>query len=120
MVTVPTVPKPNEVYDSTELFQAFCRLANCFGLFLILDDKSSHSLEELKRACPLLPTGDAWKLLELDRGIYLFYDSVEKMESAYDYVVGDDGPTKVNSYDGPVRILAVTCNSDGNLQNENS
>jgi len=39
---------------------------------------------------------------------------------AYYRTVGDDGPTKLNDYNGPCRIYALTCDPFGQLLNENT
>jgi hypothetical protein len=47
-------------------------------------------------------------------------ESQEECEKLFWQTVGDDGPTKTNKYDGPARVFAITCSSDGQLMNENT
>jgi hypothetical protein len=42
------------------------------------------------------------------------------MLKAFWSVVGDDGPTKTNPYNGPVRVFACTYDPDGITMNENT
>ena len=50
----------------------------------------------------------------------LTFDTEKEMEKHYDLTVGDDGPTKYNSYDGECRVYALTCSNTGELLTENT
>jgi hypothetical protein len=58
-------------------------------------------------------------LLDAGGGIISF-DSEGECIAAYEATVGDDGPTKTNSYSGPLRVYALTCDPQGQTQNENT
>jgi len=73
---------------------------------------------ELLQACPFLTMDDIQILM--DGFAYLIFDTQEAMENAYNHVVGDDGPTKFNKYDGPARVYALTCDSNGRFLTENT
>jgi hypothetical protein len=50
----------------------------------------------------------------------VLFDTEEELLYAYNRTVGDDGPTKLNPYNGPARVYARTCDQDGNLITENT
>lgn len=56
----------------------------------------------------------------VDGVAFLFFDTEEELKEYYNQVVGDDGPTEANPYDGPCRVYALTCGPDGQLLNENT
>ena len=49
-----------------------------------------------------------------------FFDTMDQCDAAFGEIVGDDGPTPKNSYDGPVRCFAMTCSPTGEVMNENT
>ena len=51
---------------------------------------------------------------------FLLFDTKEEMVLHYNLTVGDDGPTKLNKYNGKLGVYALTCNNDGELQTENT
>lgn len=51
---------------------------------------------------------------------FILFNTKEEMEDAYNRTVGDDGPTELNPYDGPIRVYALTCGPDGELLTENT
>lgn len=73
---------------------------------------------ELQKAAPYLTMEHAQSMIESQA--YLLFDSREEMEHHYDLTVGDDGPTELNKYRGPLRVYAITCDPEGQLENENT
>lgn len=51
---------------------------------------------------------------------FIMFENVDEMDRIYNLTVGDDGPTKTNSYCGPVKIYALTCSPKGILISENT
>jgi hypothetical protein len=47
-------------------------------------------------------------------------DTDKERDNLYEQTVGDDGPTKFNSYRGPVHVYALTIGRDGQFLNENT
>ena len=47
-------------------------------------------------------------------------ETEEEAWKYYHLTVGDDGPTKENSYDGPIRTYALLCGPDGKMWTENT
>ena len=82
-----------------------------------------HNTEEgiLKAAPCLLELApfDRHSFIEEGGGILVFRTEA-LCRAAYDSTVGEDGPTKTNSYDGPVHIYCLTCDDKGILHNENT
>ena len=50
---------------------------------------------------------------------FSIFDTKEEMAAFYDLIVGDDGPTKLNPYNGPIKVYALSCGPNG-LLNENT
>lgn len=72
--------------------------------------------EERDRALIFLNRDDPnyYQVLSDGEGFATF-SKREEMEEFYDKIVGDDGPTKSNPYDGPIRVYALTCGPKGFL-----
>jgi hypothetical protein len=51
---------------------------------------------------------------------WILFNSEEGMRNAFDSCVGDEGPTRLNPYNGRVRVYALTCSSEGMLLDENT
>ncbi len=47
---------------------------------------------------------------------YYIDDQQAVMKFNYNQIVGDDGPTKLNDYDGPLRVYAITFGPDGSIK----
>lgn len=100
-----------------ELFQKYCEVSNQFGL--LLSYSGDHWFRELYLAAPFLNEDQAIAL-SMGETLYLFFKDNDTMMYHYHQMVGDDGPTKLNSYHGPVRVYALTCDNKGNLLTENT
>lgn len=75
--------------------------------------------KEIIKAAPFLRLHEASQLA-LRETIFFPFNMECAARHAYDTVVGDDGPTKLNKYDGPCKILATLWNSRGEVVNENT
>lgn len=80
---------------------------------------SGADWDEVCLAAPYLKCEKLWQV-QFAGVAYLFFDSEEELDRYYNKTVGDDGPTETNSYDGPVRVYALTCDPSGSLMNENT
>lgn len=76
-------------------------------------------VEEYKRALPYLDFNAHGQLLLNGYGILMF-ESEEEMNHHYNLTIGDDGPTELNPYAGPINVYALTCNARGQLLSENT
>jgi len=86
------------------------------------DGEIKNYEEELLKACPPLKDAEYHETFDIflyGSGLLLF-DDYESQQSAYWSIVGDDGPTKTNPYDGPMRVYAITINKYGQAENENT
>jgi len=101
-------------FHSVECFKELCKLSSQCGLYLNYDS-NEYGYEDIKLAVPFL----LWDDYIQDRNIFLF-DSEKECRDHFDMVVGDDGATKSNKYNGEVRVYALTCNNNGELITENT
>lgn len=111
------------IYD---LLQAATSKHNKWGILISFTPPSDLEtfdvdLAELTKAAPWFfgdpeISGDA----VMEGFAIVLFDSEEEMDTAFDSTVGDDGPTKVNSYSGPTTVFACTCDPNGLLLGENT
>lgn len=80
---------------------------------------TSYAVTDLIKAAPMLDIEKDFQAIT-EGFIYIICDSLAEMQTLYDQVVGDDGPTEANLYDGPARVYALTCDAFGVLLNENT
>lgn len=99
-----------------ELFRLYCEASKQFGILIFTPDADDWS--EVIKACPLLRIND-YQILGDCIGFFIFQTEKE-MKEAYEHIVGDDGPTKLNKYNGPARVYALTCDDKGVWHNENT
>jgi hypothetical protein len=76
-------------------------------------------VEELVKAVPYLNVEKHSQIISDGRAI-LTFNNEDEMNQYYLMTIGDDGPTSLNNYKGIVSVYALTCNSNGELQNENT
>ena len=98
-------------------FKLLCKLQDKWGLYI--SGLDFGSLEEVVKAAPYLKWPQDAQVL-MDGVAFIFCDTEEEMNHLYDQTVGDDGPTKFNSYNGSARVYALTCDPRGNTMNENT
>src|SRR6267142_5136915 len=101
-------------FTQTEIFREACRALNKFGLYISFEFTTNLD-SDLFLAAPYLNFQEHSQII-IDGVGYLLFDTREEMESHYRQTVGDDGPTETNPYDGPVRVYALTCNNEGQLE----
>jgi hypothetical protein len=113
-----------KIMENSEVVQAVARFYNKPVLYLYYYSNESISFEEFLNA--IVP-----QFLESDinvdvaslfygKPLYILCDDEEELNTLFYYFVGDDGPTKSNSYKGRVSIFAMTCSAAGEMQNENT
>lgn len=109
--------------ENDKVLSLLCKFKKKWGLYLAVpanwDDVVPSRQNELQKAVPYLNRDQVFELL-LQGSVYLFCDSEEECYRYYEQTVGDDGPTETNPYDGPVRVYALTCDPNGELQAENT
>jgi len=101
-----------------DAFQALCKATKKWGVAISFGDVEDYA--DVEKAAPYLTLEDDFQIIISDgRGIILC-DTEEEMNSIFHQTVGDDGPTELNSYNGPVRVYALTCSPDGKMLTENT
>ena len=111
-----------KILDHTEALQELTKATKRWGMYLNIPtwDRvfDGNWFQELTKAAPYL--SDYNHQILLDESGYILFDSEEEMNDTYERTVGDDGPTKLNPYNGQARIYALTCSPEGELLNENT
>lgn len=113
-------------YNSFDHFSLVCKAQNKWGIMIsliIIDDSSNCPLvPEIQKAIPILDRTQCFHFLSnCFESTYLLFDTEEGMNDAFSHIVGEDGPTRKNSYKGDkVKVNAVTCNPEGELLGENT
>lgn len=110
--------KKMEALSSFQVFEKLCKATNKWGLYISIYEPEDGPWEATK-AAPYLNEKDHIQIIMDGHGIFLF-DNQEEMEKCYWQTVGDDGPTKINKYNGLTRVYALTCDPTGQLHNENT
>lgn len=108
-----------KILNHADTLEALAKVTGKPCMYLNLRFWEGAPLEEIVKAAPYLSLHDDCQAI-LDGCAFIVCDSYEEMQKLYDQTVGDDGPTKSNSYDGPIRIYALTCNAQGQTENENT
>ena len=102
--------------DINELFSSYCKASKQFGILISFSYNADW--DEISKACPLI-TKDDYQILNDCIGFFIF-QTEQEMEKAYEHIVGDDGPTEYNKYNGSVQVYALTCDDKGVFHNENT
>ena len=103
----------------TDTLKTLAKLLGKPCMYIIGWDNPNYPYVGAYEAAPYMAE-DGFNQMLCDGSGFLVFDSEEEMYRYYDQTVGDDGPTKSNPYDGPVRIYALTCGADGQTQSENT
>lgn len=99
------------------LFSRICKLSNQYGMLLEFDSSAGS---ETLLAAPYLKDHEATSQCLMDGFAFLLFESEDQMLRHYEMTVGDDGPTKTNSYSGPARVYAAMFDSQGVCIDENT
>jgi len=106
-----------ELLDTIELMRQYAEKTSKFCMYISWPD--GVLFEELIRAAPYLKEHEV-EFLRSNNHMILIFNTAKEMEHCFTQTVGDDGPTVLNNYIGPVRIYALTCSNEGELWNENT
>jgi hypothetical protein len=114
-----------KILDRMDLFTELCRYERKWGILVNLpwtedypDLTADEFLSNLPKAVPWFDFDTGFQCIA--DGFAVVLGTEREIEDLYQQVVGDDGPTYLNSYDGPVRVYALTCNPEGQTENENT
>ena len=105
----------NKFQSIPEMVVELCREKQCWGLFVCLD---SSPWVEIFKAVPFLSMKDVQALL--NGHVVLTFSTEGECREYYNQVVGDDGPTESNPYNGPAKAYALICNHRGQIVAENT
>lgn len=106
-----------EVLSGSSVLEVLCKSGGKWGIYLSYG--GNNDFTEVIKAAPILGKPENIQAL-VDGECYILTKTEEECNIIFDSVVGDDGPTKLNPYNGPARVYALTCSSDGQLRNENT
>jgi hypothetical protein len=107
-----------KVLSGIELAQTVAKSLKKPVLFLGLTQVDGVDYAEILKAVPYL-TFEHLQVLSEGEAV-IVCDSVKEQQRLYWQTVGDDGPTKINKYNGPARVYALTINAKGEVLNENT
>jgi hypothetical protein len=97
-----------EKLTALNLFSRVCHQEGKWGVYLtwnLLRDRSIEaSIEELRKAMPYYD--ELTPQQQEDHCAFLLFDSEREMRSCFDRTVGSKGPTKMNPYNGPMKVYA--------------
>lgn len=102
------------IQGGSGVLRELCLARKQYGLLLGTEDQD---FDQLKMAAPYLSEDDVIALAFGE--IYLFFDTMAECFNAFERTVGDDGPTELNPYDGPVNVYALVCGPDGEFWDNN-
>ena len=102
--------------EITELVQHYCKLSGKWAVVLCTPEESSFA--DLQDAANFLTEDDCQAMT--DGLMIVMCDSEDEHWTVFNSIVGDDGPSDLNSYNGPCRIYAWTCGPDGDILTENT
>lgn len=111
-----------EAYRRTDILSKLCSLEKRWGLYISIicpEEEVPNLFHEAPKACLFLKWEKHSYIITDGQGWFLF-DTQEECETAFAQCVGEDGPTKLNSYTGKIKVYALTCAPDGQLSNENT
>lgn len=119
-----------QVVDLTKALMIMCKLKKRYDMYIswitdVVTDVDGDAVDDnewynnLLEAAPYLQ-GEKFMQIVANGCGFLFFNTEKEMDKYFNMTVGDDGPTSVNSYNGTVRVYAITCDNKGNLMSENT
>ena len=106
--------------DNGTKFSKACKQCGQWGVLLVVSNDAGNDPSEVAKAAPCLTEDQVLALMLAPEPLFLFYGSENEARAAYGLVVGDDGPTGSNSYNGVARVYAELCNPQGRILTENT
>lgn len=104
------------VLSCSDVLQQLCKATGKWGLYIAFVPLAEGDWwGEVVQAAPYLRDAAPF----FDCG-WMLFDTQAEMQRHFDMTVGDDGPTETNSYSGPTKVYALTCNPQGQFENENT
>lgn len=111
------------IFHFGDILSEICKARKQWGLYLSDQTRLEYSdpthITELHKSVPFLSREQVCDLYGCGEA-FLFFHTEEECRIAYEQVVGDDGPTDRNPYNGSGRAYALTCDPTGRTRNENT
>ena len=104
--------------DQHALFASYCKETKKFGM-LFSFSLDLDNCDDIVKAAPFLDFKVHTQIFSDEIG-FVFADTEEEILALFNKTVGDEGPTKSNPYEGPGKVYALTCGSDGEFISCNS
>lgn len=101
-----------KILNKTDVLKTICKDNKKCGMYISFDEGEDWS--DVIKTAPYLAE-DCDQIL-VDCEAWLLFDDKEEMDKYYNLTVDK---TDLNNYSGRVKIYALTCNSHGQLENEN-
>lgn len=76
-------------------------------------------MEEIIKAAPYLSLREHGQAI-IEGSAVIVCETAQERDLLYYQTVGEDGPTKLNSYNGPCKIFALTISEKGEFLHENT
>ena len=103
-------------FTITEALEDLCMKFEMWAVYIsFIED---HEWPEICKAAPFLVEDTDYQLLTDGRGV-LLCESEKEAYKIFDQIVGDDGPTETNLYNGPANVYALVIGPDG-METENT
>lgn len=118
LVEAPPPKKQKDILENMKTLTKFNLLENyttVSGKYVVMLSCSNLDVctDELKKAVPMITDyGDIVNLLTGDT-LFFEFDYNDAAIDFFDTVIGDDGPTRLNSYNGPARVFACLSGPNG-------
>jgi len=110
-----------KVLTVLEMAKMICKFKKKHGMYIHIYFPEVYDVRDVYKAAPyLLDKKHTYASFFDTEGGLLLFDTAKERDNAFAQTVGDDGPTKLNKYKGPVRVYALTIDTDGEPLNENT
>lgn len=106
------------MFKPHEMLSAMCQAKKKWGIFLQVSNDGGN-WAELQKAVPFFSVSEMAEFWHEFNGV-IFLDSEEELQAICGQIIGDEGPTSLNTYNGFARVYALSCGPDGTLYSENT
>jgi hypothetical protein len=97
-----------EILDEHTVFEKYIKATKSWGVMLSwgqdFKEEDFPEAEELNKACPKLDIMEVQRLYT--EMLFIKFDKELEAREFFGTVVGEDGPTKTNPYNGPIKIYS--------------
>lgn len=105
---------PEDVMEVLTWSRAVDELAKALNKWVLYLSYSSGELPDIEKAAPIGLSKT--QLIDLYIGqLWIIFDNEKDALEAFGKIVGDDGPTKTNPYNGPGRVYSLLSGPNGGI-----